>query len=139
MDFLALLSRWTHILSMTFLVGGPLYAWFVLATPLGGMAAAERRKWEDAAAARIRSIGLLFLTLAIASGLYNLLHKVNLPKGYHMWFGIKMLFVLHIIAVTVLLGRAGVDPAKRARWSTGLAVSGAIVLLLSAYLRAMQL
>lgn len=139
MDFIALLSRWTHILSMTFLVGGPLYAWFVLAAPLDGMAAAERRKWEDAAAARIRTVGLIFITLAIVSGLYNLLNKVNLPKGYHMWFGIKMLFVLHILAITVLLGRAGVEPAKRARWASGLAVSGMIVLLISAYLRAIQL
>ena len=132
MDFLGLLSRWLHVTSAVVLLGGLLYARFVVAPAVDGsagekLAAAFRPKLWAAMAA------------LIASGLYNLLAKSNLPKGYHMVFGIKMLLALHIFAVALVASRSGLDPARRTRLLTGLALSGLLVLLLSAYLRALTL
>lgn len=135
MDALAVLSRWTHIASMTFIVGGALYARLILAPAMAG----QKVDLGNRIAAALRPWMLMAVSALVASGLYNLLTKKNLPPGYHMVFGIKMLLALHVIAVAILLGRPGVDAAKRNRWTTGIVISGMIVLALSAYLRAMQL
>jgi uncharacterized membrane protein len=138
MDFLAVAMRWAHILSMAFVVGGALYARFVLTPALAGLSDAERGKLGDRIANGLRPLVLTAVVVLLGSGTFNLLRKTNLPAGYHMWFGIKMLLALHVVAVAVLLGRAGVDAAKRTRWLTGIAVSGVLVILLSAVLRALQ-
>ncbi len=130
-----LLSRWVHISSVVVLLGGVLYARFVLGPATAALAAEGRRAMAEQLAARYRP--WLFAALAglVASGLYNLFTKPKLPAGYHAWFGVKMLLAMHIIAVSVLLCKPGVDEAKRARWMTGIAGSGLAVLLLSAWLR----
>lgn len=138
MDFLAVAMRWAHIASMAFVVGGAFYARFVLAPALDGLPEAERTKLGDRIANSLRPLILVAVVVLLGSGTFNLLRKTNLPAGYHMWFGIKALFALHVIAVAVLLGRPGVDVAKRNRWLTGIAASGVVVMLLSAVLRAMQ-
>lgn len=137
MDPIAILSRWTHIASMAFLAGGAFYARFVVAPSLERLAPAERTQVTDRMAATLRPLILAAIAALILSGLYNLLHKKSIPQGYHMWFGMKMLLALHVIAVGVMLGRPGVDPAKRNRWLTGIVASAAIILLLSAYLRSL--
>lgn len=138
MDIVALLSRWTHIAAMAFLVGGSLYAWLIAAPAAESLSAPERSKFNEKLAAQWSGLAIVVLVLLVASGLYNLLRKTGLPPGYHMWFGIKMLFAAHILAVAVLLGRASADLEKRKRWAGGVAVSGLIAMLISAYLRAIQ-
>ena len=138
MDFLGVLMRWTHIASMAFVVGGAFYARFVLVPAMENMPEGERARLGDKIAGALRPITLAILVLLVGSGTYNLLRKTNLPPGYHMWFGIKVLLALHVIAVSVLLGRTGIEPAKRKRWLTGIAATGAVVILISAFLRAMQ-
>jgi uncharacterized membrane protein len=124
---------------MSFLVGGAMHAWWVVSPAMAAaLPAGDRAKIGDQMAERIRGWMIAAVLALVMSGLYNLLMKANLPPGYHMWFGIKMLFALHIIAVGLLLGRAGVAPEKRSRWVSGIAVSGLIVLALSAYLRGLQ-
>lgn len=120
------LARVLHIFSAILLVGGLLYAWnlssykMLPSNPAYGFRPAV---WSLVAA--------LFLT-----GTYNLINKGPVPKEYHMLFGVKFLLFLHIAAVSLLLVKPAVTQEKRARMLTGLAVSGAGVVLLSAALRA---
>ncbi|MBL8173325.1 MAG: hypothetical protein JNK48_01560 [Bryobacterales bacterium] len=138
MDFLAVAMRWAHIASMAFVVGGAFYARFVITPALSGLSDTERGKVAGRIAAALRPLMLAAVVVLLGSGTFNLLRKSNLPAGYHMWFGIKSLFALHVVAVSVLLGREGVDAEKRTRWLTGIAASGVVVMLISAVLRAMQ-
>lgn len=133
MDVLAVLMRWTHITSMAFIVGGALYARFVIAPALAG----EKPQVGDRIATAVRPLMLMAVMALVASGLFNFLNKKSIPAGYHMVFGIKMLLAMHVIAVAVMLGRPGVDAAKRNRWTFGIAMSGLAILLLSAYLRSL--
>ena len=117
------LFRWIHVASVVILLGGIFYARFFA----GGLAPCFR-PW----------IWTTTVTI-LGSGLYNLLTKENLPPGYHMWFGIKMLLVLHIFGVGLMMTTKAFDDAKRSRMMTGVVISGSIVLLLSSYLRWLSL
>jgi hypothetical protein len=75
------------------------------------------------------------LVTILGSGLYNYLTKANYPPHYHMWIGIKFLFVLHIFAVAILYTIPVAGEPKRKRWLTGMVVSGLIIIAISAYLR----
>jgi uncharacterized membrane protein SirB2 len=77
--------------------------------------------------------------LLVGSGLYNLLTKASLPRGYHAWFGIKMLFVAHILVVALLLTTRVFDREKHARMLRSVVFSALGVLLISAYLRWLSL
>lgn len=137
MDILAVLMRWTHITSMTFLVGGAIYVWLFLSPAMDSMPADLQAKLGDRIASRIRAWMIFVVVALIGSGLFNLLNKPMVPAGYHMWFGIKMLLALHIVAVSILMGKPGVTTAKRGRWAMSVAASGLLTLLLSAVLRAL--
>ncbi len=142
MDMIALLSRWMHIASMAFLVGGALYARFALAPAMEGMGESEKTKLADRVSDRMRGPVIAVVVALVASGLFNLYRRSilpgGLPAGYHMWFGIKMLLALHVIAVSLLFGKVGVEPAKRTRQLTGVVISGLLILAISAYLRSMK-
>ncbi len=112
--------RWVHISSVIVLIGGIFYA----------------RTAGVLEAARFRPAAHWSMGGILVSGLYNVLSKPHYPSGYWLWFGIKMLLVLHIFSIVVLL-TAGkqVDEAKRNRWMTGTLISAAIVVGISAGLR----
>lgn len=118
---LGVLTRWIHISSVVVLIGGFFYARFVSA-------------W----AAKFRPVILTAMVTLLGSGLYNFLTKPGYPPHYHVWFGIKMLLVLHVFAVGLLLAAGGGDPAKdarRPRLMSGVVVSGFCIILISAWLR----
>ena len=135
MDIVAIISRWAHILSMTFLAGGALFACLALMPAMAGMAEAERSKLGDRIADSLRTWIFLAVAVLILSGLYNFFHKAMYPAGYHAWFGVKVLLALHVIAVSILLGKTGVTFEKRKRWVTGIAVSAVLVIGISAVLK----
>jgi hypothetical protein len=114
-DLLHIFARWVHIASVVTLIGGCIFA-------------------------RIATAGRLYLLLAatLASGLYNYLTKPFYPPHYHMVIGIKFLFVLHIFAVALLCTMPKTDAAKRRRMLAGMAISGLIVIAISAVLRWMS-
>ena len=56
------------------------------------------------------------------------------PRGWHAVAGIKILLALHVVVVSFLLGREGMDDAKRARLARGAVITGWIVVLLGAVL-----
>lgn len=77
----------------------------------------------------------------VASGGYQLLQAIQrgVDKGWHMVFGIKMLFVLHILAVSLMQLRTSIDESKRKRLMTGIVASGTLVVILSATLRLLHI
>jgi uncharacterized membrane protein len=125
MDLVCLASRWLHIASAVTLLGGSLFALRLLAT--------DAKLSESVA--RASKVFLAAIGGLLVSGLYNFLSKPAYPPGYHMVFGIKFLLALHVFAVAFLVGRPGVEGSKRVRQLTGLVISGAVILALSAYLR----
>jgi len=137
-DALLILMRWLHISSVVVLIGGVIYGRLVLAPALAPLADQARKETWDRIAAAFRGWIMAAVAGLLASGLYNLLQKTNPPAGYHMVFGIKMLLALHVFAVGFLLGKPGVEEAKRTRWMTGILFSGLAVITISAYLRWMS-
>jgi heme A synthase len=123
------IARVIHIASAILLLGGLFYAFnlskynMLPPSPIHGFRPAV---WSLVAA--------LFLT-----GTYNLMLKMPVPKEYHMLFGVKFLLFLHIAAVSMILVKPSTTPEKRARMLTGLAVSGACLILISSALRAITL
>jgi uncharacterized membrane protein len=132
---LALLMRWTHVISVITLLGGFVYARLVLAPAVAALPGSERRTLGDEAAARFRPILVTVVFTILGSGLYNYLTKTAFPPGYHMWMGIKLLLVLHVLAATLLYAVASGDEAKRNRRATGILISGAAIVLISGWLR----
>src|SRR5712692_8453559 len=78
--------------------------------------------------------------VSLLTGLYNFLaHLPGHSHTYHAVLGIKILLALHVFTVAILLAvPPGVNPgrdARRPRLMLGAALSGMIILLLSAFLR----
>lgn len=105
--------RWLHIASVIVLLGGVFYA---------RVAAGEMlSSFKPVAYSAIGGI--------LVSGLYNFLSKPHPQPHYQMWFGIKILLVLHVFAATILY-RTG-----KPRTLTGIVITGSLIVLISAYLR----
>ncbi len=136
-EALNVLMRWAHIASVVVLIGGMVYARWVVAPVL-----AEDEKglsWLERFTARHRPLVYSAVVGVLVSGLYNfLMHKGHTPY-YHMWFGIKILLVLHVFASALLAVRPAQgtpeDDSKRLRRMAGAAISGLLIVLISAYLR----
>jgi len=131
--------RWIHIASVVTLIGGFIYARFVLGPALGSVPASEG---EAVGAAAVRSFrGLLYTVLVtiVGSGIYNFATKASYPPGYQMWFGIKMLLVLHIAASAILYSVRSSNQAKRNRTALSITISGLVVIAISNYLRYLSL
>ena len=113
--YIALVSRWLHILAAMTAVGGSIFARFVVFPALaplppdeqGALHAAMRSRWSKIVAAAIAFL--------LMSGLYNFMLTITqyqVPRWYHMVFGIKFLLALAIFAIASLL--VGRTPAAEA-------------------------
>jgi hypothetical protein len=109
---LSVSMRWLHFASIAILLGGVFYARFAVGDLANG--------FKPMAYAAIGGI--------LISGTYNLLSKPVIPPHYHLWFGIKILLVLHIFAATILY-------RGKTRALTGIVISGACVIAISGWLR----
>ena len=128
-DIVNVLMRWTHIASMTVIVGGMLL--FAVGFGDGDQSASDR------AAAGYRPFFLTALVLILLSGIYNFLRKTGLTPTYHAVFGIKILLVLHVLAAGYLAMRPG-NP-KRRRQALGASITAFMILALSAVLRRLSM
>lgn len=104
--------RWLHIASVIVLLGGIFYARVVV----GDLAAG----FKPVAYTAIGGI--------LVSGTYNFLSKTAVSTNYQVWFGIKMLLVLHVFATTILY-------RGKQRLLTGIVIAGAFIVAISGYLR----
>jgi len=136
-EALNVIMRWLHITSVVTLIGGVLYARFILAPVLQTLAAQEQEILGDALAARYRSLLFLVILLLTATGLYNVILNINQGRLYQWLLAIKLLLVLHVFAVGILIVRP--KNPKRTRQMTGLVVSGLIIIAISAVLRQLHL
>ncbi len=123
--------RWIHIASVVTLIGGFIYARFVLA-PLAP-------EVGEAAARGFRPLLYTVLVTVIGSGIYNYATKASYPPGYHMWMGIKLLLVLHIAAASILYSVRAGDAPRRNRTALGIVISGLIAIAIADYLRYLSL
>jgi uncharacterized membrane protein len=131
--------RWIHIASVVALIGGFIYARFALAPALASLPAGERESAGSKAVSAFRPLMLTALILALGSGMYNYATKASYPPTYHMWMGIKLLFVLHITASAILYAVRQSNEAKRNRTALSIAISGLVVVAIAAYLRHLSL
>lgn len=142
-SLLAVVIRFVHIGSAAGLVGGIFYARLAALPALDALPAAERAQAAKGAQANYRGALFTFLGLLIISGVYN--YVAGQPHGsqWQMWFGIKMLLVLHILSMAILWATAGYgDPAAEAkskRRLAGMAISGFLAILIANYMHYLTL
>lgn len=119
---LGVLFRWMHISSVAIVFGGFFYLKF------GASGSMPQPK-------RVRTVMIAAVLGLLVSGLYNFMTKGAFPPGYHMWFGIKMLLALHVMAVAILAAKDNLTDARRARMASGLVYSALAIFAISSYLR----
>jgi uncharacterized membrane protein len=139
--FFHVLFRFIHISSVIALLGGILYAGQVLVPTLNALPESVRLEAAGRAQRNYRSTLYTLLILIVGSGLYNLLAGPKHTYAYQMWFGIKMLLVAHIFSAAILwvispYGDVRVAGKSKHRL-VSVAISGLIVVLISAYLRSL--
>jgi uncharacterized membrane protein len=136
---LGVCMRWIHIASVVALIGGFIYARFVLAPALASAAPAERNSLNAAVQSAFRPLLFTVIATVLISGIYNYATKTSYPPGYHMWMGIKLLLVLHVIASAILDSARTPNAAKSSRTALGIVISGLIAIAIANYLRYLSL
>ena len=116
--------RWIHIASVVTLIGGFIYARFVLAPALASLAPAERNGLTAAVQSTFRPLLFTVIATALISGMYNYATKASYPPGYHMWMGIKLLFVFHITSSAIVDSVRRRIQRKATALRLGIAISG---------------
>jgi uncharacterized membrane protein len=135
-DIITLIARWLHVLPAIFLLGSALYFKLALAPAAAGLPAQQLQRLYDDAAQRLKPWVWAAAAALVLAGFYNFFSKAShVPKPYHMWFGIKFMLALHVIVVSLLATKTGVDPAKRQRWMSGVVLTGVLTVAISGYLR----
>jgi uncharacterized membrane protein len=139
-DWLDTLMQWLHLTAAVTGVGGMIYARVVVGPSLAELDPDQRGKIVTRIVARARPLWFGIVVILLGTGLYNYLTRLEgRPSSYHMILGIKMLLALHVFTIGILLSiPPGANPsrdARRPRLLAGAAISGVIILLLSAYLR----
>ena len=133
MDYLSIFMLALHIVCAVTLIGGAI-AWRFASIPgLQLLDPATRAKVDNAGAAAWRPVVLSAIGGVLISGVYNFLHRPVKTSAFHMLFGIKMLLVLHVFAVSFLATRP--DNARRSRQLTGIVISGVVIVIISAAFR----
>ncbi|HUB79008.1 MAG TPA: hypothetical protein VMB03_09445 [Bryobacteraceae bacterium] len=132
-DVLFVLMRWMHIASVATLIGGMIFGSAVMSKAAAGLSPDARESFMDKAAGYYRPLVFAAMGCLLISGTYNILSAPGHSVLYHMLLGIKLLLVMHVFAVAVLVTRP--HNKRRARMMAGAAISGLIIIAISAYLR----
>jgi hypothetical protein len=137
----SVLVRFLHLGSAAGIVGGILYARLAATPALNTIPEPGRAAAAQLAQAKFRGILFTMLFLSVASGLYNGFGPgaPHHTPQWHMWFGIKMLLVLHILATSILwatspYGDVAVE-GKGKRRLASLVIVGFATILIGNYLR----
>ncbi len=141
-ELLHVIVRFIHISSAILLLGGAFYAHRVLTPVLNVLP--EDKRMQAAAGAQLRYRTMLFglVGLSLLSGVYNFLRTPH-SHLYHIAFGIKMLAVLHIYATVILWATSPYGDVnfagKNKHRLLSISIAGAVVVLISAYLRSLSM
>ena len=136
---LGVCMRWIHIASVVTLIGGYIYARFALAPAIASAVPAERNSLTAAVQAAFRPLLFVVIATVLISGIYNYATKASFPPGYHMWMGIKLLFVLHILSSAILDSVRAPNPEKTRRTALGIVITGLVAIAIANYLRYLSL
>ena len=131
--------RWIHIASVVTLIGGFIYARFVLAPAIASAAPAESNRLMAAVQSAFRRLLFTVIAAVLVSGIYNYATKGSYPPGYHMWMGIKLLLVLHILSSAILDSTRAPNPAKSSRTALWIVITGLMTIAIANYLRYISL
>lgn len=134
---LHVLARFLHVGSAIVLLGGIFYARQVFVPTLNRLPEEMRASSFSFGQKQFQGTLWTLLGLSVLTGLYNLLTGPKHTSDYHMWFGIKMLAVLHFLA-TAILWSTSTQIVKGNRRLLSLTISGFIIVLISAYLRSLS-
>jgi len=138
-EVVGILMRWAHIASAAVLIGGLVYARFVVAPVLQESSPEERGEALEGLGNRFRPLVYAAIAGLMVSGLYNFLTHPGHTPYYHAWFGVKVLLALHVFAAAALAVRSSRAPneeeARRLRRMTGAILTGMLAVLIGAYLR----
>jgi uncharacterized membrane protein len=133
-DYVSVLFRWLHILPAIVAVGGTIFMWAALHPALGELPDSQRKALQEAVRARWSKWVMGAILLLLVSGFYNffaLTNRYQLPKVYHMLFGIKFLLALAIFTLaSFLTGRTAVAQRMRANARPWLTLNVALAVLL---------
>jgi len=136
---LGVCMRWIHIVSVVALIGGFIYARFVFLPAVAATAPEERSKLMVAAQAGFRPMLFVVIATVLISGIYNYATKTSYPPGYHMWMGIKLLLVLHILSSAIVDAVRAPNAEKSRRTDLGIVISGMLAIAIADYLRYLSL
>jgi uncharacterized membrane protein len=132
-EILTAVMRWVHISSVVTLVGGILYARFVMFPVAAKLTPDDRTALDESTATHFRPLVFAAMAGLVLSGIYNYLLKPGHSVLYSSLFGVKMLLALHVFSVAILV-TAPKNP-RRSRQLFGAAVSGLTIVLIGAYLK----
>ena len=132
-ETLGICIRWLHIASVATLIGGMLYGWLVLVPAAATVTADARKTLYERTAALYRPLLFGAIAALLISGGYTLMTNPGHHIRYYILLGIKLLLVAHVFAVGIVLVTK--NPEHRGRLFAGGAISGLIIILISAYLR----
>ncbi len=143
MEWLSLLMRWLHILSVAIVIGSTAFLRLVLQPGLANVSEESRRIFLQGIKTRLTILLHSAVAGVLVSGLYNthLAWQTSLSP-YPMIYAVKVLLALIVLAVAILAfarrSRESDPPSLRTRWLTlGLSL-GLVVMALSAYLRTLH-
>ena len=132
-EALGIFMRWLHIASVATLIGGMIYGWLVMVPASEALAAEARQVLADKTAALFRPLVSAAIAALLLSGVYNLATNPGHNPRYYILLTLKLLLVLHVFAVGIVLVTK--NPEHRGRLLAGSAISGLLIILISAYLR----
>jgi len=132
-EALNVFMRWLHISSVAGLIGGMIYGCLVMTASAAELAPEARKALEERAAALFRPIIVVAMTCLVLSGVYNVVSYTGHTTRYHSLLGVKLLLVAHIFASAFMIAQP--QNKRRGRQMAGAAISGLVVIAISAYLR----
>jgi uncharacterized membrane protein len=132
-DILAVVMRWLHISSVAALIGGAIYGRFMAGHACNCLSPDVSATVWESMAARFKPVVYAAVAGLLISGIYNVVAHPGHSVTYNVLLGIKLLLVLHVFAVMLLSVQR--NNTRRARMMAGAAISGLVIIAISACLR----